>query len=143
MTDKTDAWLLALENSGYRLTSPCRVVTEIISSSQYSLTPSDVFIEARKKYPKMGLVTVYRTLEKLESLGLVQRVHQPGGCHAYIAAAKGHEHLLLCTACGKAEFFSGDQLQPLFDSVAKTSHFIIQEHWLQLFGTCKECQRKG
>jgi len=143
MTNQSDAWLLALENSGYRLTNPCRIVTEIVSSSEYSLTPSEVFIEARKTYPKMGLVTVYRTLEKLESHGLIQRVHQPGGCHAYIAAAQGHEHLLLCTTCGKAEFFSGDQLQPLFDSVAKASRFTIQDHWLQLFGTCKDCQRKG
>ncbi|HWQ46117.1 MAG TPA: Fur family transcriptional regulator [Longilinea sp.] len=143
MPDQTTTWFSALERSGYRLTKPRRIVTEIISTSHYSLTPSDLFLDARKKCPNLGLVTVYRTLEKLEMLGLVQRVHQPCGCHAYIAAAQGHEHLLLCTTCGKAEFFSGDQLQPLFDTVAQKCSFTIQDHWLQLFGTCKDCQSKG
>ncbi len=55
----------------------------------------------------MGLVTVYRTVEKLEELGLVQRVHQPSGCQSFIAAAVGHQHLLICQSCGKVVFFDG------------------------------------
>jgi Fur family transcriptional regulator, ferric uptake regulator len=83
---------------------------------------------------------VYRTLEKLEELGLVQRVHQPGGCQAYLRAAQGHEHLLICTACGQAVYFSGDDLAGLMENIARRSGFSIESHWLQLYGRCAGCQ---
>jgi Fur family ferric uptake transcriptional regulator len=85
-------------------------------------------------------VTVYRTLEKLQDLGLVQRIHQPNGCHRYLRAADGHEHVLLCSRCGRAIYFSGDDVTALSDDLAQRTGFCIQEHWLQLLGLCADCQ---
>ncbi len=140
-TPPTDDWLNRLQTNGYRLTTPRRAVVEIIAKSQRVLSPAEVFKQARKKYPALGLVTVYRTLEKLEELGLIQRVHQPGGCHTFIAAAEGHQHLLICQQCGLAEYFSGDNLDGLMTSIGKNSGYAIKEHWLQLFGLCAECMQ--
>ena len=95
---------------------------------------------ARKKYRALGLVTVYRTLEKLEELHLIQRVHQPTGCQAFISACQGHQHLLLCQNCGQIAFFEGDDVEPLIKSVAKKTGYEIREHWLQLFGLCANCR---
>jgi Fe2+ or Zn2+ uptake regulation protein len=100
----------------------------------------EVYDAARKQDPHIGLVTVYRTLEKLEDLGLIQRVHQTKDCQAFIRAGDGHQHLIVCTHCGKAVLFEGDQLDPLFNSVAKTTGFQIESHWLQVFGLCKTCR---
>jgi Fe2+ or Zn2+ uptake regulation protein len=99
-----------------------------------------LFDLGRVHYPRLGLVTVYRTLEKLEALGLVQRVHHPNGCHLYLRAAQGHEHVLLCVDCGQAQFFSGDDLSGLMAAIAVRSGFEVQEHWLQLFGACPLCR---
>ncbi len=87
-------------------------------------------------------MTVYRTIEKLEELELVQRVHQPSGCQAFVAACKGHQHLLICQQCGRVEFFSGDseRMEPLIAAVGRVSGFQIEDHWLQLFGQCESCQ---
>ena len=95
---------------------------------------------ARKKYRALGLVSVYRTLEKLEQLHLIQRVHQPQGCQAFISASGGHEHLLLCQNCGQVVFFEGDDLDAFIKSVSKKTGYQIREHWLQLFGLCQACQ---
>jgi Fe2+ or Zn2+ uptake regulation protein len=141
LTPSIDIWLNYLQTNGYRLTTPRRAVVEIVARSQRVLSPSEVFKQARKRYPALGLVTVYRTLEKLEELGLIQRVHQPGGCHTFIAAAEGHQHLLICQQCGLAEYFSGDNLDGLMSSIGKTSGYAIKEHWLQLFGLCAECMQ--
>ncbi len=73
---------------------------------------------ARKKYPAIGLVSVYRTLEKLEELHLIQRVHQPSGCQAFISACHGHQHLLLCQNCGQVTFFEGDDLDAFFQTIS-------------------------
>lgn len=135
-----DTWLNALQAHGYRLTESRRAVVEIVAAAFRALTPMEVFDLARAAHPALGLVTVYRTLEKLEELHLIQRVHQPGGCQAFIAASEGHQHLLLCQGCGRVTFFEGDDLNYLFNAIAEKTGYVIQEHWLQLFGLCKDCQ---
>ena len=135
-------WLDRLQANGYRLTEPRRAVVEIIALSQHVLSPFDVFEQARRNYPKLGLVTVYRTIEKLAELDLIQRVHQPSGCQAFIAACSGHQHMLICQNCGRVEFFSGDSqgMEHLMSEVSRVSGYLIGDHWLQLFGVCASCQ---
>ncbi|MGZ9221973.1 MAG: Fur family transcriptional regulator [Anaerolineales bacterium] len=136
----TNTWLTQLQENGYRLTEARRAVVEIIQRSTRALTPVEVFDMARKAYPALGLVSVYRTLEKLEQLHLVQRVHQPQGCQAFIAASQAHQHLLLCQNCGQVTFFEGDDLEALIKTISKKTGYLIREHWLQLFGLCQACQ---
>ena len=136
----TESWLTQLQQSGYRLTGARRAVVDVIQRSSQALTPVQVFDRARKKDRELGLVSVYRTLEKLEELGLVQRVHQPRGCQAFIGAGVGHQHLLLCQECGEVTLFEGDHLDGLIKSVAERTGYQIKEHWLQLFGLCENCR---
>lgn len=136
----TEQWLAQLHKNGYRLTDARRAVVETVGTSARALTPLEVYDVARKRYRALGLVTVYRTLEKLEELHLIQRVHQPMGCQAFISAGDGHQHLLLCERCGQVEFFEGDDLEPLTRSIADKTGYQINEHWLQLFGLCAGCR---
>jgi len=136
----SEEWLAKLQANGYRITGPLKVIVEILTNASQALEPVDIFDLGRREYPKMGLVTVYRTLEKLEELGLVQRVHQVNGCHAYLRAANGHEHILFCTRCGQVVYFAGDDLTNLIEKVAYQSGYSIQEHWLQLYGLCANCR---
>jgi Fe2+ or Zn2+ uptake regulation protein len=135
-----DLWLEQLQENGYRLTAARRAVIEAVQNSTRALTPLEVFDMARKKYRALGLVSVYRTLEKLEELHLIQRVHQPQGCQAFIAESNRHEHLLLCQNCGQVAFFEGDDLDALIQSISKKTGYQIREHWLQLFGLCQDCR---
>jgi Fe2+ or Zn2+ uptake regulation protein len=139
---RTANWLTCLQTSGYRLTKPRLAVVDVLASSQRALNATEIFDLAREQYPSLGLVSVYRTLEKLEELDLIQRVHHPDGCQAFIAGFTGHQHLLICRDCGTAAFFEGDDLAPLIERVSDDSGFDIQEHWLQLFGLCTQCKLK-
>ncbi len=140
---ETERWLSIMEVKCGRLTGPRRAIVDLMVSTDRALTPVDVFDQARLGHPRMGLVTVYRTLDLLTSLGLVDRVHHADGCHAYLRAARGHEHLLVCNSCGRAVFFQGDDLDPLIDRISRESGFTILEHWLQLHGLCHDCQSVG
>jgi len=135
-----ETWLTQLQQNGYRLTEARRAVIHVIQKSTRALTPMQVFDNARQKYAGLGLVSVYRTLEKLEELELVQRVHQPHGCQAYITSGIGHQHLLLCQECGEATLFEGDNLEELIRSIARNTGYKIKDHWLQLFGLCENCK---
>lgn len=137
MTAKS--WLTQLQSNGYRLTNARKAVVETVARTASALNPLEVYEQARSTCPGLGLVTVYRTLEKLEELDLIQRVHQPGGCNAYLPHADGHQHLIICKQCGKASYFEGDNLEAFFERVAGEHGFTVSEHWLQLFGTCSEC----
>jgi Fe2+ or Zn2+ uptake regulation protein len=135
---ESELWLTHLKNNGYRLTESRKAVVETVAATTHALTPVEVYDRARVPCPGLGLVTVYRTLEKLEELGLIQRVHQMSGCQAFIASGNGHDHLLLCTNCGSAVHFSGDQLDCLIGSLAIRLHH--REHWLQLFDCAKNAR---
>ena len=133
-------WLENLRASGYRMTGPRVAVVEILADSPRALSPNEIYDLARARYPSLGLVSVYRTLEKLEGMDLIQRVHLPDGCHAYIAAFSGHQHLLVCQRCGLTSFFQGDDLSGLISRVERESGYRVREHWLQLFGVCEDCR---
>jgi Fur family ferric uptake transcriptional regulator len=134
-------WLFNLKSSGYRLTDSRKVLVEIIASSNQALSANELYDLGREMNKSLGLVTVYRTLEKLEELGLIQRVHRENNCHSYLRASQGHEHLILCSNCGRAAFFSGDDLSKLFKSVSDRTKYKIEDHWLQLIGICESCQK--
>jgi Fur family transcriptional regulator, ferric uptake regulator len=134
-------WIRLLQNSGYRQTAARNTIVDVILETNRALEPLEIFEIGRKRQSGLGLVTVYRTLERLETLGLVQRVHQPGACNMYLRAPEGHQHLLICTCCGKAEFFHGDNLAPLMETVSLQSGYDITEHWFQLLGKCPDCQK--
>ncbi|MCD6577082.1 MAG: transcriptional repressor [Anaerolineaceae bacterium] len=136
-------WLQKIKENGHRLTSQRRVIVEVMVEVNRALKPIEVYDLGRKSYPNLGLVTVYRTLENLEKLGLLQKVHQPQGCNRYIKSAYGHRHLVICTSCGKVAYFDGFDLKQQFKKVGDELGFQIDDHWLQLFGTCRQCLQKG
>ena len=137
---RTQVWLERLQSSGYRLTGPRYVIVAILAGSDRALNALELYEIARQHYPSIGLVSVYRTLEKLEELQLIQRVHQPDKCQAYIAAFAGPQHFLVWQNCGHVEFFRGDDLKALVARVESESGYTVKEHWLQLFGLCVHCQ---
>jgi Fe2+ or Zn2+ uptake regulation protein len=132
-------WLGRLIESGYRVTAKIQAIVEIITRSERALDAVAIFDKVRQEYPGLGLVTVYRTLQKLEELGLVQRLHQENGCNMVLRATQGHEHFLVCSNCGKVVYFSGDDLHKFTEQIASQTGFTIQAHWLQLFGLCSVC----
>jgi Fur family ferric uptake transcriptional regulator len=140
LPSKYETWLDSLQEGGYRLTAPRKAIVAIIANSSRALDALEIYDLGRVEHPRLGLVTVYRTLEKLDELGLVQRVHQPDGCNMYLRAPEGHEHLLVCKSCRHMEYFSGDDLSELIERISQRSGYQVQEHWLQLFGLCGSCQ---
>ncbi|HEY57493.1 MAG TPA: transcriptional repressor [Anaerolineae bacterium] len=139
--ERLEQWWARLQAQGYRRTLPREAVTRVLAASDRVLEVMEVFQQARAYYPRLGLVTVYRTLDKLTEVGLVQRVHRPDGCGAYVAVPEGHVHLALCSVCGRVYFFKGDDISALMAEVARQSGFRLESHWLQFFGLCPECQQ--
>ncbi|NPV57958.1 MAG: transcriptional repressor [Anaerolineae bacterium] len=137
---KAQDWLEQLQSVGCRITAPRRAIVDILLNSERALSPSEIYDISRERIKGMGLVTVYRTLETLEELGLVQRVHQPQGCQAFVPVKQGHNHLLLCSHCNRYAYFTGEDLEAFFEAAGGQYGYRVTDHWLQLFGLCQACQ---
>lgn len=138
---ETDRWLALLEKDGGRVTTPRRAIVNLLVNAIHAMDASEIYNVVRRENPRVGLVTVYRTLDLLARLGLVERIHLKDDCHMILHAAHGHEHAVLCTNCGRAEYISGEDLSGWMERVSLESGFKIQSHWLQLQGLCKDCQK--
>lgn len=138
---KKQNWLTQLQDQGYRITNPMKVIVDILSKSDHLLNPAEVYNQAKNINPKIGLVTVYRTLEKMEQSGLIDRVHMPDGCQSFFQSSEGHQHLLICTHCSRAEYFEGEDLNQFFQKIGERFGYDVRDHWLQLFGLCAECYK--
>ncbi|MEJ2412437.1 MAG: Fur family transcriptional regulator [Anaerolineales bacterium] len=133
-------WKTALHQQGYRVTQPRLQVMEIVASSETPLTPQDIYQRSLEMDSPPGIASVYRTLEMMDELGLIQQIHQPGGCHAIWPALDGHQHLLICTSCGKMRIVDGnEEITAYLSNIEQQTGYQVDEHWLQLFGVCQDC----
>lgn len=138
-----DEWERQLQQTGSRLTDPRRAILKVIAASDHPLTPLEIFDQARESEPNLGLVTVYRTIEKLEDLRLVDRIHNLGQCQTIFRGTSGHQHLLTCTKCGSSVYFDGLEAEAQFQDIGISNGFKISGHWLQLYGLCWQCQKEA
>jgi Fur family ferric uptake transcriptional regulator len=140
-TDQTlKNWKRTLSQQGYRVTQPRLQVMKIVAASAVPLTPQDIYHQSLILDSPPGIASVYRTLEVLDDLGLIQQIHQPGGCHGIWPAVDGHKHLLLCRTCGRMRVIEGnEEIADYINRIEKDTGYKVDEHWLQLFGTCSDC----
>jgi Fe2+ or Zn2+ uptake regulation protein len=136
-----EMWMAKLKEKGMRITAQREAIVDILLTSEKALDPLEVYDLTRRSHPSLGVVTVYRTMECLEHLGLLQKVHQACGCNKYLKLKEGHHHLLICTNCGRAVYFEGLNFEDQFEKVAENNNFQLQDHWLQLSGLCGRCQK--
>ena len=76
-----------LSEQGYKLTRQRKAVVEVVAHTRTRLSAADVFAKAQRACPDLGLTTVYRTLEILEQLGVIRRLHLDDGCEGFAPAA--------------------------------------------------------
>ncbi|MDW8060874.1 MAG: Fur family transcriptional regulator [Thermomicrobium sp.] len=135
-----DVILEAMHERGCRVTGPRRTIVEFVLRQQEPFSADDLFRALRRQHPTIGRATVFRTLDLLVELGVVERVHHPSGVHRYVVASEGHRHHVVCVRCGRVAAFAGCNLEPLLASIANQTRFRILDHWLELSGLCQTCQ---
>ena len=142
MRSDADTLQTELSRQGYKLTRQRRAVVEVMTRASTRLTAADVYAKAQRACPDLGLTTVYRTLEILEQVGAIRRVHLDDGCEAFAPTAIEHGHYLICDSCRTTIEFEGCDLSALLNRIAAQTGFTIEQHWLELVGRCPACQKK-
>ncbi len=125
------------------MTAPRRAVLRALARAQRPLSVEELHERAKAQHARLGLVTVYRTLQVLEELGLVRRIHEQGACRSFAASSPGHSHAITCERCDKSSEFNGDDVCLLTGAIERKTGYRVSGHWLQLVGVCPSCRKSG
>lgn len=135
-----------LHSSNFKLTPQREATVRILLEKEDShLSAEDVFLLVKEIAPDTGLATVYRTLEILTELKIVDKVNFGDGVSRYdlrIEGATHFHHHLVCFECGSVEEIKEDLLEMLESHVENTYDFKIMDHRLSFHGICKNCKNK-
>ncbi|HBI3840532.1 transcriptional repressor [Enterococcus faecium] len=135
-----------LHEAGFKLT-PQREATLLVllENEKEHLSAEEIFFLVEKKSPEIGLATVYRTLEILTELKIVDKVSFNDGLARYDLRKEGAKHFhhhLLCLNCGTIEEVEEDLLLEVEQVVEERYHFLVKDHRLTFHGICQECYEK-
>lgn len=120
------------------------LVAELVLTSEEHLSADQVRRRLGERGEKVGLATIYRTLELLEKSGLA-RGHDFGqGFRRFepMPAQAVHEHLI-CVRCGRVVEFNHERLERMLPIIADEHGFQPERHRVEIYGVCQPCQRKG
>lgn len=131
-----------LRTHGHKLTQPRRAILDALVNAECPLSPAEIHTRGQALCADLGLVTVYRTLEILEQIGLVRPVHVADGCHGYALATPGHTHHLVCERCHAVVEIVGCELGEFLQRVAERTGYAVTGHWLELSGLCADCRKE-
>lgn len=128
---------------GLRMTPQRLILAELLESASEHLDAEEVYLAASRKDPRLHRATVYRTLNTLKKLGLIDELdlmHVRGDRHFYeIRPSEFHIHLV-CMTCGAVEEPSGPLWQNLKQRVQQETGFKPQIVRLEMGGVCATCQ---
>ena len=118
-------------------------IAAAIFNANAHVSVGDIERVLRDRGIQAGTATVYRTLDLLVRAGLVQEHDFGEGFKRYepIVAENHHEHLI-CVNCGKVVEFSSDRIERMKQLIADQYGFRHHHHRLEIYGVCRDCQRR-
>lgn len=120
-----------------RLTPQRQAILKAISESKGAFTAAEIHGRARRRHPRLGLATTYRTLELLRENGSLHAL-RTDGTPAYVRCHPEHHHHLVCLSCGSVEETELCAAPP--DVELRRRHgFSPTAHELEIYGTCRRC----
>lgn len=147
MESRIDKIKQQLQSEGYKLTIQREATVRVLLENEEDhLSAEEVFMLVRDKAPEIGLATVYRTLELLSELHVVQKLNFGDGVARYDLRAdntKHHHHHMICVQCGSMDEILEDWLGPLEEKCEQMFGFTVVDHRLDFQGICHRCKAKN
>jgi Fur family transcriptional regulator, ferric uptake regulator len=130
-----------------RRTEPRRAIARNLvrlGRSGASFSADDLLQKLRRTNPRIGRATVYRSIEKLVRMKVLDRIEFADGKHSFrMCANEKHHHHLACTRCHRVIALDFCLESDIINAIGKRESFDIDDHSITLFGLCKECQHRG
>ena len=129
-----------LTAAGERVTRQRLLVADALAAHGRQITAQDLYDRLRRREPRLGRATVFRTLEALVAAGVARRLEQDGHVYGYVACRPEHHHHLACDRCGRVEEIGENYISPVAERVAADLGFTIDDARLDFYGLCADCR---
>lgn len=131
----------ALSDAGYRRGGARRAILELLDEQTCALSAVEIERTLLDRGREVSRASVYRVMDELEEIGLVQRVEIGHGIVRYepVRAGPGHHHHLVCDRCGRLQPFTDDGLERAIRRLSERLPVQVSEHEIVLHGACESC----
>jgi Fur family ferric uptake transcriptional regulator len=131
----------ALSDAGYRRGGARRAILELLDEQKCALSAVEIERALSDRRREVSRASVYRVMEELEEIGLVQRVEIGQGIVRYepVRHGSGHHHHLVCDRCGRLEPFTDEGLERAIRRLSERLPAQVSEHEIVLHGACEDC----
>ena len=117
-------------------------IAKVFLDTQRHISVEELYLEVKRRNPRIGYATVYRTIKLLTECGLAAERHFRDGEARYESAEKSHHDHLICESCGRIVEFEEPRIESLQQEIAKRLGFRFTGHKMELYGLCRDCQQK-
>lgn len=132
----------AFAETSQRKTRPRQLIAECLierAAAGVDFTVDDLWHTLRQQEPQMGRATVYRAIEMVVQIGLLDRIEFADGTHHYRVYGGAHHHHLTCTQCRQVVEIDLCLPEEQLLALGQQTGFAIEGHALALFGQCAHC----
>ena len=133
--------LAQLRERGHRLTPQREMVLLAVCETNGHISADDVLNSVRKRYPYINKSAVYRTLDLLTRLGIVNPTDMGQGRVEYEIHRHPHHHHLICRNCGTRIDVDEQVFIPLEKKLRAEYGFSADLDHFAIFGLCRKCQK--
>lgn len=142
MPDRVDGLIAELRARGGRVTGARRGVLAALVSAHGHLTADELAIRVQTAQPDVHLSTIYRSLDALEQMGLVDHVHLGHGRAVYHLTDDPHQHLV-CEECGVVIEVPDSMFGELSGELMSEYGFALRPNHFAVLGRCAACRDGG
>ncbi|NNN18263.1 MAG: transcriptional repressor [Acidimicrobiaceae bacterium] len=136
-----DAAIQNLRLSGGRITHARKSVLQALVTARTHVTAEDLLNLVQADSPEIHVSTVYRTLDALEKLGVVDHVHLGHGRAVYHLTDNAHQHIV-CERCSSVEEVPSRLFTRLGKDLMDNYHFKVRMNHFAVIGTCRKCLKE-
>lgn len=129
-----------LRAKGFKVTPQRLAIYGILAASKAHPSAEMIFHQLQPKYPTMSLATVYKTIEILKEVGLIQMLNAGEDCFRYDANVVNHPHIR-CTQCGRVDDLDDIDSSDFVAKIAQHTAYKITGKQFYFYGICPDCQK--
>jgi Fur family ferric uptake transcriptional regulator len=128
-----------LARRGMRRTAARQAILEALYASNGHISADDLATDVQRRFPTVNVSTIYRTLEVLQELEIIDHVHLAHGPAVFHLAEHDHQHLV-CERCSRVQEVPSDKMLPFLKMLEGEFGFELDRRHFALVGLCETCQ---
>ncbi len=131
-----------LKENGYKCTTQRKIMLEVICEQNRPYKANEIFNMVSEITPGINFSTIYRNLELLLELGIINKISLDESFNYYEVSTGKHRHHIICKICGNVKEIDLCPFKEMEKSKLEELGFEPQDHKFEIYGLCSKCKNR-